>query len=101
MSRPRRIVMFLLFLVFVAGIAACERHDLEVQNKTDEVIDIYVDRYYEGSTAPKNYLYIRGLSEGEHYIEAFDIDENLMMDDDFYLDGDSKLVIHETYYRFY
>ena len=101
MNRPRRIAMLLLFLVLVAGIAACERYDLEVQNKTDEVIDIYVDRYYEGSTAPKNFLYIRGLSYGEHYIEAFDTDDNLIADEDIHLDGDGKWIIHETHYRYY
>jgi len=101
MNRTRRIVMFLLFLVLITGVAACERYDMEVQNKTDEVVDIYVDRYYEGSLAPKNYLYIRNLSQGGHYIEAIDIDENLIADEDFYLDGDAKWVIHETYCRLY
>lgn len=101
MNRPRKIIMFIMFLVLVAGVAACERYDLEVQNKTGEVVDIYVDRYYEGSLAPKNYLFIRNLSEGGHYIEALDIEENLIADDNIYLDGDGKWVIHETYCSFY
>ena len=101
MNRPRRIAMLLLFLMLVAGIAACERYDLEVQNKTDGVLDIYVDRYYEGSAAPKNYLQVRGLSHGGHYVEALDMDDNLIADEDIYLDGDGKWVIYETHYRYY
>jgi hypothetical protein len=83
------------------GIVACGNYDLEVQNKTDDVIDIYVDEFYEGSVAPKNYLLIRHLSRGEHYIEAFDLDEALIADDVIYLDDNSKWIIHESYFRFY
>jgi len=83
------------------GVVACERYELEVQNKTDEVIDIYVDAFYEGAVAPKNYLIIRHLSHGHHYIEAFDLDEELIAEDDIYLDGDSKWIIYDSYFRFY
>ena len=101
MNRLRSVFTFLLLLVIAVGIAACGNYDLEVQNKTDEVIDIYVDEFYEGSVAPKNYLLIRHLSRGEFYIEAFDLDENLIADDVIYLDDDSKWIIYESYFRFY
>lgn len=101
MNRPRSVFKFLLLLMIVIGIAACESYDLEVQNKTDDVIDVYVDDFYEGSVAPKNYLLIRHLSRGEHYIEAFDLDEDLIVDDFVYLDDDSKWMIYESYCRFY
>ncbi|MBD3184176.1 hypothetical protein GF312_17965 [Candidatus Poribacteria bacterium] len=101
MSRRRILTMLPLFLIAVFAIAACENYDLEVRNKTDEVLDIYVDEYYEGSLAPKNYLIIRDLSHGEHYIEAFNLDEDLIAVDDIYIDGDSKWIIYDTYYRLY
>jgi hypothetical protein len=91
----------MLFLVITVGVVACERYDLEVQNKTDEVIDIYVDKFYEGAIAPKNYLIIRHLAQGEHYVETFDLDSDLMADEYIYLDGDGKLVIYESYFRFH
>jgi len=93
--------MFLLLLMIAVFVAACGNYDLEVQNKTDEVLDIYVDEFYEGAVAPKNYLLIRNLSRGEHYIEALDLDENLVADDVIYLDDDSKWVIYESHFRFY
>lgn len=101
MNRRRSLYTFLLLLVIVAGVAACGSYELEVQNKTDDVLDIYVDEFYEGSVASKNYLLIRHLSEGEHYIEALDLDENLVVDDVVYLKDNSKWVIHESYCRFY
>jgi hypothetical protein len=101
MNRPRASFTFLLLLVVAMGVAACGSYDLEVRNKTEEVIDIYVDEFYEGAVAPKNYLLIRHLSRGEHYIEAFDLDENLIVDDVIYLDDDSKWVIYESHSRFY
>jgi hypothetical protein len=101
MDRRKPIFTFSLLLVVVVGVAACERYDLEVQNKTDEVIDIYIDEFYEGAVAPKNYLIIRDLVEGEHYVEIFDLDENLIADDYIYLDGDGKLVVYDSYYRLY
>ena len=87
--------------MIAVGVAACGSYDLEVRNKTDEVLDIYVDEFYEGSVAPKNYLIIRHLSRGEHYIEAFDLDEDPIADNVIYLDDDSKWVIYESYFRFY
>ena len=101
MNRPRPVFTFLLLLMIVAGAVACGRYELEVRNKTDEVIDIYVDEFYEGAVAPKNYLIIRHLSRGEHCIEAFGLDESLIVDDVIYLDDDSKWVIYESYCRFY
>jgi hypothetical protein len=101
MGRTKPILKFLLLITVIAGVAACESYDLEVQNKTEEILDIYVDDFYEGAAAPDNYLLIRGLSKGEHFIEAFDIDEYRVVKDYIYVDGDSKLVIHESYYRFY
>ena len=101
MNRRRLVSTFLLLLIIVASVVACGNYDLEVQNKTDDVIDIYVDEFYEGSVAPNNYLLIRHLSGGEHYIEAFDLYEKLMVDDIIYLDDDSKWVIYESYCRFY
>ena len=101
MNRPRAILAFLLLLVMVIGVVACERYDLEVQNETDEVMDIYLDEFYEGAVAPNNCLIIRNLSEGEHYVEVFDLDKDLVTGDYIYLDGDGTLVIHDSYYRFY
>ena len=101
MNRLRATLTPLLLLIIASGIVACERYELEVQNETDEVIDIYVDEFYEGAIAPENYLIIRGLSRGEHYIEAFDLDEELMAEDYIYLDSDHKLIIYESHYRFY
>jgi hypothetical protein len=83
--------MFLLIL----GIPACVKYDLEIQNKTDEVLDIYIDGYYEGSVAPNNYLSIRNLSLGDHEVEAFDLDGRLVADDMIYLDEDSKWIIYD------
>jgi hypothetical protein len=88
-----------LLLTLVASVVACESYDLEVQNKTDDVVDIYIDEFYEGAIAPNNYLLIRNLSEGEHYIEAIDFDGDAMVEDSIWLDGDSKWIIYETYYR--
>jgi hypothetical protein len=85
----------------VIGIAACERYELEVQNKTDEVVDIYIDEFYEGAVAPKNYLIIRDLSRGDHYVEIFELSKDLIADGDIYIEGDSKLIIYESYYRWY
>ena len=101
MNQRRSVLTLLLLLVIAVGVAACGRYELEVQNKTDDVLDIYVDEFYEGSVAPKNYLLIRHVSEGEHYIEAFDLDENLVVDDIVYINDNSKWVIHESYCRFY
>ena len=101
MNRLRSVFTFLLLLMIAVGVAACGSYDLEVRNKTDEVLDIYVDEFYEGSVAPKNYLIIRHLSRGEHYIEAFDLDEDPIADNVIYLDDDSKWVIYESYFRFY
>lgn len=101
MNRPRRVFTSLLLLTVVMGAAACGSYELEVQNKTDEVIDIYVDEFYEGAAAPKNYLIIRHLSRGEHYVEGFNLDEDLIAEDVVYLDGDSKWVVYRSYARFY
>ncbi len=101
MGQRRRIFAFLLLLVVSMVTAACGSYELEVQNKAKEVIDIYVDEFYEGSVAPENYLLIRQLSMGEHYIEAFDLDEDLMADDIIHLDEDSTWVVYESHSRFY
>ena len=102
MDRKRMIFTSLLLLAIVMSLAACESYDVEVRNKTDEVMDIYVDEFYEGSVAPDNYLFIRSLSGGEHYIEALDLEEDMVMSDFIYLDGDAKLVIMDkSDYRFY
>ena len=101
MKRPRSVFKFLLLLTIVVSVAACGSYDLEVQNKTDEVIDIYIDDFYEGSVAPSNYLLIRHLSRGEHFIEAYDLDADLIVDDSIYLDDDSRWIIYESYCRFY
>ena len=101
MNRRRVIFSFLLLSVVAASVVACGNYELEVQNKSDEILDIYIDDYYEGSVAPKNYLLVRRLSYGDHYVEAVTIDDELMMDDDIFIDGDSKLVIHDSYFRFY
>jgi hypothetical protein len=91
-----------LLLVMALTVSACGSYDLEVRNKTDDVMDIYMDEFYEGSVAPDNYLLIRHLSRGEHYIEAFDLDESLIMSDFIYIDDDSRLVITDkSDYRFY
>lgn len=99
MIRSKWILKSLLFLTLIASIAACESYDLEVQNQTDDVIDIYVDELYEGAVAPNNYLLIRNLSDGEHYIEAVDINEKIIVEDSIYLEDDRKWVIYESYYQ--
>jgi len=101
MNRIRLVFPFLLLLMIVVSIAACGNYDLEVRNETDDVLDIYVDEFYEGSVAPENHLLIRHLSRGGHYIEAFDLDEDLIADDFVYLDDDSKWIIYESHFRFY
>ena len=102
MGRRRIIFTSLLLLLIALGISACGSYDVEVRNKTDEVMDIYVDEFYEGSVAPDNYLFIRHLSGGEHYIEALDLEEDMIMSDFIYLEGDAKLVIMDkSDYRFY
>ena len=102
MKRIKLIVTSFLLLMIVMGLTACtSKYELEVRNKTDEVIDIYIDNFYEGSVAPNNYLLIRRLSEGEHYIEAFDLDGDLIVDDIIYIDVNSKWVVYDTYSRFY
>ena len=99
MNRPKWILRSLLLLVLVAGVAACENYDLEVQNRTDDVLDVYVDKLYEGAVAPSNNLLIRNLSEGEHYVEATGLDNKQVAEDSIWLDDDSKWVIHDTYYH--
>lgn len=99
MNRLKWILRSLLLLTLAVGVVACERYDLEVQNETDDVVDIYVDEFYEGAVAPDNYLLIRNLSEGEHYIEAIDFDGKQVVEDFIWLKGDSRWTIYETYYR--
>ncbi len=101
MNRQRAIFTFLLLVIIVVGVVACESHDLEVRNKTDEVIVIYVDKFYEGAAAPDNYLLIRHLSRGAHHIEILDLEEDEIVDYIIYLDDDSKLVVYESYFRSY
>ena len=99
MTRPKWILRSLLLLVLVASVAACEKYDLEVQNRTDDVLDIYVDEFYEGAVAPNNDLQIRNLSEGEHYVEATDSDNEQVAEDSIWLGEDSKWIIHDDYYH--
>ncbi len=51
MTRAKWMFRWLLLLMLVVGIVACEDYDLEVQNKTDEVVEIYIDEFYEGAAA--------------------------------------------------
>lgn len=96
MRRFIKITPYLLLLLIIIGIPACVvKYDLEIQNKTSRVLDIYIDGYYEGSVAPKNFLLVRSLSMGDHGLEAFDLDGKLVADDVIYLDENSKWIIYE------
>lgn len=101
MNRPRSIFIFLLLLTIVAGVAACGRYELEVRNETNDVLDIYIDEFYEGSVAPDNYLLIRHLSRGQHHVEALNLREKTVGEDVIYIDDNSRWVIDESYSRFY
>lgn len=101
MKRHVAFLSLLVLPVIAIAFSGCASYDLEVRNNSDEVVDIYVDEFYEGSLAPNNYLIIRSLSYGDHYIEAYDLNKNLVAEDDIYLDGDNRWVLYNTYSHFY
>jgi len=94
MRRFLRMTTYLLTLLLIISVSACVRYNLEIQNKTDEVLDLYIDGYYEGSLAPNNYLFIRNLSMGAHSVEALDLKGKLVAESEIYLDQDSKWIIY-------
>lgn len=94
MSRVIRSMTFLSLMMMVVVIPACVRYNLEIRNRSDETLDIYIDGYYEGSVAPNNNLLIRNLSIGEHNIEAMDLHDRLVVEDEIYLDQDSEWVVY-------
>ena len=90
-------ILGIVLLVMVIGVIGCS-YDLDVENHTSQMLNIYVDSKYEGTLAGGNSLLVRDLFHGEHLLEALDRDGDLVADDIIYLDKDRTWAIY-THYR--
>ena len=86
----------IILVIMAVGIIGCS-YDLDVENRTSQMLDIYVDSKYEGTVADGNSLLVRDLFHGEHLLEALDRHGDVMAEDIIYLDRDRTWAIYMHY----
>jgi len=91
-----KFILGITLLIMVGGIIGCS-YDLDVENHTSQMLDIYVDSKYEGTVAGGNSLLVRELYHGEHLLEALDRHGDTVADDIIYLDSDKTWAIYIRY----
>ncbi len=91
-----KFILGIILVIMAGGIIGCS-YDLNVENRTSQTLDIYVDSQYEGTVAGGNSLSVRNLYHGEHLLEALDRHDDVVADDIIHLDRDMTWAIYIHY----